>query len=256
MLDQSSARLTRGTDEIDLPPRAYQVLTYLIENRGRVVPKQELVEAVWKDTFVTDDALVQAISMIRHALGDTAENSHYIRTRPRIGYQFIAEVEAAAGKGADPPVQATSIWVAPVSRRTARRLMMAIQLGYLGLYSVTLFNLDVAVPVLSRTLLRPLQAETLALPLLLTLALIGVAVRLYLLTTVALDHPATARQYVRLLPALFLLDLLWAFTPLLLVEETGLPVALVLIPVLVYAPFSQATLVRSAYSGLAPTRVA
>jgi hypothetical protein len=124
------------------------------------------------------------------------------------------------------------------------------------LYSVTLFNLDVAVPVLSRTLLRPLQAETLALPLLLTLALIGVAVRLYLLTTVALDHPATAPQYVRLLPALFLLDLLWAFTPLLLAEETGLPIALVLIPVLVYAPFSQATLVRSAYSGPAPTSAA
>lgn len=254
-LEQNSARLLRGEAEIDLPPRAYQVLTFLIENRDRVVTKQELVDALWKDTFVTDDALVQAISMIRHALNDSAESPQFIRTRPRIGYQFIADVDT---QGTVPPTEtpadATSIWVAPVSRRTSRRLMLLIQLGYLGLYSITLFNLEIAAPVLARTLLQPTPLAHLALPLLVVLALIGVAVRLYLLTTVALDHPATARQYGRLRPALFVLDLLWAFTPLLLAEETGLPIALVLIPVLVYAPFSQATLIRSAYSVPAPRR--
>jgi len=255
-LDQNSARLLRGEAEIDLPPRAYQVLTFLIENRARVVTKQELVEGVWKDTFVTDDALVQAISMIRHALNDSAESPRFIRTRPRIGYQFVAPVEPQAWAGADPPLETASIWVAPVSRRTARRLMMLIQVGYLGLYSFTVFHLEVAAPVLGRTLLQPTPLANLSLPLLLVLALIGVAVRLYLLTTVALDHPATARQYGRLRPALFLLDLLWAFTPLLLAEETGLPIALVLIPVLVYAPFSQATLIRSAYPGHAPSGAA
>ena len=75
----------------------------------------------------------------------------------------------------------------------------------------------------------------------------GAAVRLYLITTVALDHPQTGRQYRRLAPALFTLDLLTALTPLLLVQATGLAIALILIPVLAYSPFAQTTLMRTAY---------
>ncbi len=74
-----------------------------------------------------------------------------------------------------------------------------------------------------------------------------VAVRLYLLTAVAFDHPETGRRFRRLFPALFLLDLLWALSPLLLVEKTGVLLALAVVPAMVYAPFAQRTLIRSAY---------
>lgn len=247
-LDPEAASLRRGEAELGLPPKALLVLTYLIEHRQRVVPKQELVEAIWKDTFVTDDALVQVVTAIRRALGDDPENPHYLRTRPRVGYQFIAAVEEQLPAAGGPAAAPVSVWKAPIVRDRARRLMLLIQAGYIGLYTLTLFYLGEASSGLAAALLGRFRLEGAAVPLLVVLTLTGMAVRLYLITTVALDHPQTGRQYRRLLPALFTLDLAWALAPLLLTEATGLAVALLLIPALVYAPFAQATLVRSAYA--------
>lgn len=254
-LDAATASLRRAGQELNLPPRAFQVLLYLVEQRERVVPKQELVEALWKDTFVTDDALVQAVTAARKALGDDAESPRYIRTKPKIGYQFIAPLnapppdpapaqpEAGTSVGAATP----SVWEAPIGRGRARRLMIAIQAGYLGLYAALLFNVGLAAEALATALLGRIGLADWALELLVGLALVGVAVRLYLITTVALDHPQTGRQYGRLRAALFALDEATALAPLLLLEATGLPIALILIPVLAYAPFSQGTLMRTAY---------
>ena len=83
-------------DEVrTLTPRAFDVLIYLIEQRGRVVEKQELFDQVWKEAFVTDNALTRAIKEIRHELGDDAGAPHYIETVPKRGYRFIAELKAA-----------------------------------------------------------------------------------------------------------------------------------------------------------------
>ena len=248
-LDPEAASLRRGEAELGLPPKGLLVLTYLIEHRQRVVPKQELVEAIWKDTFVTDDALVQVVTAIRRALGDDPEKPRYLRTRPRVGYQFIAAVEAQLPAAVGGPAAAPmSVWKAPIVRDRARWLMLLIQAGYIGLYTLTLVYLGDASSNLGAALLGRFQLEGAAVPLLVVLTLTGMAVRLYLITTLALDHPQTGRQYRRLLPALFTLDLAWALAPLLLTEATGLAVALLLIPALVYAPFAQATLVRSAYA--------
>ena len=249
-LDAATASLRRGGQEVSLPPKAFQVLLYLVEQRERVVPKQELVEALWKDTFVTDDALVQAVTAARKALGDDAENPRFIRTKPKVGYQFIATIDAAPETHAAAPASAgaaVSVWEAPIERRRARRLMIAIQAGYLGLYAALLFNVGMAADALASALLGRIGLAGWALELLVGLALVGVAVRLYLITTVALDHPQTGRQYGRLRAALFVLDEATALAPLLLLEATGLPIALILIPVLAYAPFSQGTLMRTAY---------
>jgi DNA-binding winged helix-turn-helix (wHTH) protein len=248
-LDAATASLRRAGQEVPLPPKAFQVLLYLAERRERVVSKQELVEALWKDTFVTDDALVQAVTAARKALGDDAENPRVIRTKPKIGYQFIATLEGAALPSVS---QASgqadvSVWEAPLERRRARRFMILIQVGYLGLYAAVLFNIGMASDALASALLGRIGLGGWALELLVGLALVGVAVRLYLITTVALDHPQTGRQYARLRAALFLLDEATALSPLLLLEATGLPIALILIPVLAYAPFSQNTLMRTAY---------
>lgn len=246
-LNLAAASLEQGGQDVDIAPRAFEVLAFLLENRARVVPKQELIEAVWKDTFVTDDALVQAITAIRRALGDSAEQPRFIRTKARIGYQFIAAVEG----GDDPPAGTASdplpVWVAPISRRTARRLIILIQFGYLVIYSVTLLRLEQATQSLGAIFERMLGSSELALPLLIVLALTGTAVRLFVMSGVAMDHPQTGRQFRRLFPVIFVLDEIWAFSPLLLVEDYGLPLALVLVPLLAYAPFSQITMVRSAY---------
>ncbi len=244
-LDTPAATLRRGGQEIPLPPKAFQVLAYLIEHRRQVVSKQELVDALWKDTFVTDDALVQAITAVRKALGDDAENPRFIRTKPRVGYQFIGRLE---GDAPGVSAQEVSVWEAPLARKRARTLMILIQVGYLGIYAALLLNLPIAANVLGSTLGRILLVDwSLPFLLLVLLALVGAAVRLYLITTVALDHPQTNRQYRRLAPALFALDELTALTPLLLVHATGLAIALILIPVLAYSPFAQTTLMRTAY---------
>ena len=109
--------LKRGQARI-LQPRAFDLLVYLIEHRDRAVEKQELFDQIWKESFVTDDALAQEIKNIRHAIGDTAGTPRYIRTVHRHGYHFIADVieEHKAAVSAD---SMSSIAVLPFANLTA-----------------------------------------------------------------------------------------------------------------------------------------
>ena len=77
---------------VALERRAVQVLRYLVANHDRVVSKEELLEAVWPDTFITDGVLKRAISQARRALGDGAEESKFIETYHGRGYRFVAQV--------------------------------------------------------------------------------------------------------------------------------------------------------------------
>ena len=81
----------QGVDQ-PLAPRAFDVLRYLIEQRGRVIEKQELFENIWQDVIVTDDALTRAVKEIRRALGDDATAPRYVETIPKRGYRFMAGV--------------------------------------------------------------------------------------------------------------------------------------------------------------------
>ncbi len=82
-----------GDDErIRLTPKAFAVLRYLVSNPGRLVTQNELLEAVWPDTFVQPEVLKSQILDVRHALGDDAKDPRFIETLPRRGYQFIAPV--------------------------------------------------------------------------------------------------------------------------------------------------------------------
>ena len=81
-------------------------------------------------------------------------------------------------------------------------------------------------------------------------AMCGIAVRLYLLTSVGLDHPAAGVQYHRLFPALFLLDTLWAVSPLFLVRKLGTGLALAAVAALAYLPFAQRTLIQSSHKSV------
>jgi Tol biopolymer transport system component/DNA-binding winged helix-turn-helix (wHTH) protein len=92
VLDTRRRGLFRGAERVRLTSKPIETLIFLSENAGRLVEKQEILDAVWKDTFVTEDTLVQAVREIRRALGENKENPCFIQTVPRQGYRFIAEV--------------------------------------------------------------------------------------------------------------------------------------------------------------------
>ncbi len=95
-----------GNDErIQLTPKAYAVLLHLVEHAGRLVTQDELLGAVWPDTFVQPEVLKYQIADIRSTLGDRPKNPLFIETLPRRGYRFIAPVRDGVGDanlGADP----------------------------------------------------------------------------------------------------------------------------------------------------------
>jgi DNA-binding winged helix-turn-helix (wHTH) protein len=86
---------TGGEERLLLPPRAFAVLFYLLEHPGRLITHDELLDAVWSDVVVQPEALKSQILEVRHALGDDSKNPHYIETRVRRGYRFIASVREA-----------------------------------------------------------------------------------------------------------------------------------------------------------------
>lgn len=91
-LDLMRGRLQNGSADVELRPKSFEVLRYLAENAGRVVSRDELLQAIWPDVFVTDASLTQCISEVRMAVGD---NQHrIIKTVPRRGYLFVLPAAA------------------------------------------------------------------------------------------------------------------------------------------------------------------
>lgn len=84
--------LFRGSEPIDLTPKATEALLLLIERRGHVVEKEELLRKLWPDTFVAEANLAQQIAHLRKALGDVLDEKPCIETVPRRGYRFAAPV--------------------------------------------------------------------------------------------------------------------------------------------------------------------
>ena len=97
-LDVARGCVLRAGEEIKLRPKVYETLTYLVKNPGRLIGKQELMQAVWPDSFVTDDSLVQCAVELRRALDD--RDQQLLKTVPRRGYLFIAEVTQSTPKAA------------------------------------------------------------------------------------------------------------------------------------------------------------
>ena len=84
--------LMRGSDLVSLTPKAFDILLTLLENDGRIVPKDDLMKKVWPNTFVEEGNLTQNVSLLRKALGESANGPQFIETVPRRGYRFVAPV--------------------------------------------------------------------------------------------------------------------------------------------------------------------
>jgi TolB-like protein/DNA-binding winged helix-turn-helix (wHTH) protein len=98
VLDPRRRTLSRGDSPVFLTPKAFDVLIFLVQNPNRLVTKEELLQAVWGDTFVEEGNLTQYISHLRKALGDNAEDTRLIVTIARKGYQFTGNVVAEIGE--------------------------------------------------------------------------------------------------------------------------------------------------------------
>jgi TolB-like protein/DNA-binding winged helix-turn-helix (wHTH) protein/Flp pilus assembly protein TadD len=103
-LDARKRTLSRADSPISLTPKAFDVLLFLAQNPNRLVTKEELLQAVWGDTFVEEGNLTQYIFHLRKALGDNSEDARLIVTIARKGYQFTADVTVA--EAADTAMQA------------------------------------------------------------------------------------------------------------------------------------------------------
>ena len=82
----------REGEPVPLTPKAVETLIALVESGGQMVSREELLKRVWPDTYVEENNLSVSVSMLRKALGQTAEGRPYIETLPRRGYRFAAEV--------------------------------------------------------------------------------------------------------------------------------------------------------------------
>jgi TolB-like protein/DNA-binding winged helix-turn-helix (wHTH) protein len=117
-LDSRMRTLSRAGSPVSLTPKAFDVLLFLVQNPNRLVTKEELLLAVWGDTFVEEGNLTQYISHLRKALGDNSKDTRLIVTIARKGYQFTARVTIAeAAAIANPAVHVPNIESSRVGAR-------------------------------------------------------------------------------------------------------------------------------------------
>src|SRR5262245_25075179 len=91
-LEVRERRLWRGGEVVPLRARVFDTLFVLVENAGRLLTKQELLDAVWPETAMEEHTLNRNVSVLRKALGEEATSQRYIETVPRVGYRFSCSV--------------------------------------------------------------------------------------------------------------------------------------------------------------------
>ena len=100
-LDLDNASLWQGDTQLTLRPKTFDLLAHLVRHAGELVTKDELLEAVWPDTVVSDSVLTASMSELRKVLGETAREPQYIATVHRRGYRFVAPVTTASSEPSD-----------------------------------------------------------------------------------------------------------------------------------------------------------
>jgi cholera toxin transcriptional activator len=271
-LDGSTGELRKdGKSRPRLQGQPLEVLLHLLDHSGEVVTREELRQRLWPaDTFVDyDHSLNTAVNKLREALSDSADNPRFIQTIPRRGYRFIASVETANGAPVSgKPEENRNASVAPagdgessvgvgcglhlepagilsdprelpaVPRAVVRFLFSLIQVMYFSFYVVSLASVHRIEELLSQELQHP---AWLFVPLLVT-ALVGIPIRLYLLSAALFGYTGLTNRFLKLFPALFPLDEFWALAPFLLMNQIGVGLALAATAALLYVPFSQRSL--------------
>src|SRR5688572_1236087 len=96
-LDEAERRLMCDGRVVPLPPKVFETLLLLVQRSGHVVEKDEIMQAIWPDSFVEEANLTQNVFALRRALGEDKNGAIYIETVPKIGYRFVADVRETNG---------------------------------------------------------------------------------------------------------------------------------------------------------------
>jgi DNA-binding winged helix-turn-helix (wHTH) protein len=123
-LDVVNHCLWNGEDRVSLTPKAFDVLRYLVEHADRLVTQDEILGALWPETYVNPEVIKKYVLGIRKALGDRHEKPEFIETFPRRGYQFVATVSEVTGTPSDASINGTR-------KMVGRETAMAQLEGYL-----------------------------------------------------------------------------------------------------------------------------
>src|ERR1700712_2775935 len=94
VLDVGRRELKRGAEAVAVEPQVFDLLVYLLENRERVVSKDDLIASIWGGRIVSESTLTSRINAARKAVGDSGKNQQMIRTIPRRGLRFVGAVRA------------------------------------------------------------------------------------------------------------------------------------------------------------------
>ena len=133
--------VSRDSTTVHLQPKIMQVLVCLAQHAGEPVSKDELLESVWPDTFVTDDVLTRAISELRRVFEDDAHEPRIIQTIPKRGYRLVSPVEPLNGAESFRPVGASAagtgahgfwIWTLFFAGATVLSILIAFSRSRLG----------------------------------------------------------------------------------------------------------------------------
>ncbi len=263
--DPESGELRKSGVRLRVQEQPFQVLLVLLERPREIVTREDLRQKLWPaDTFVDfDHSLNTVINKLREALSDSASNPRFIETLARRGYRFLAPVEFVEKD--TPPTDAPKPVPAPVTsperpasaqpsakfsvltqaedvprirRDYVRVLFLLIQLMYLSFYIVALARLTRVHEFLEQTLGYPAWVMVL----LTTSALIGLPIRLYLISAVAFGVSGLSQKFHKLFLVTLTLDELWALSPFLLTPQVGVGLAMAACAALIYVPFAQRTL--------------
>jgi len=275
--DVRSGELRKAGERLRIQEQPFQVLVALLDRPHEVVTRDELRQRLWpSDTFVDfDHGLNTTINKLREALGDSASSPRFIETLPRRGYRFLSDVERIqpeAPAGGDPSeaptdefpavsqldakasiVEGGSIQPSPKSYhhelpeihpRTAATLFAVLQAMYVVFYAIALWRLDEAGWRMERYL--GISARTVIITVLVSSA-IGLALRLYTLSQIAVRYRFLGRNFHRIFPIVLVVDVVWAFSPFFLIHLIGIGLAFAASAALVYSPFAQRVLAKLAY---------
>jgi TolB-like protein len=97
LLDTDLRELRRGSEAIAIEPQVFDLLVYLVQNRDRVVSKDDLIASIWRGRIVSDSTLTSRINAARKAIGDSGEDQKLIRTVARKGLRFVGDVRIGTG---------------------------------------------------------------------------------------------------------------------------------------------------------------
>jgi cholera toxin transcriptional activator len=254
-LNLQTGELSKAGNRVQLQDQPTRLLALLANRHGELVTRDEIQHELWKDgEFVEfEHAVNTAIRKIRIALDDTSNKPRIIETLPKKGYRFIAPVDVLGGSPASPPPQTAEPipakrpsgdnFVLPISVVSARILFLLAQVPYVATYLATFYNWDNLDAALIRTFVFiPVEWSRIGIQ---VFALVGFAVRIYLIGLVGWGHTEAGPRYRKLFPFLLFMDGLWAATPLLVVENLGPLVSWAGLILMGWLVFGQRTLMRT-----------